>query len=288
MPVVSRVRQRVGADTTVDAAIDTTAGPSPDANGNSPIEIIDRLDRDGYVVIEAVANPSELEEIRTAVRPLFARTPTGRNAFEGRRTRRIYSLLAKTRATDRLASVEFLGAIARELVGHHQLSAHVAVEVGAGSAAQELHTDDQVYPVSRPHDELVLTALWAIDDLNESCGTTALIPGSHRWADRAPTPDEVENAVEVSVPAGSLLLYRGSLWHAVGANRSADAAIFIYSEYIASWLRPLESHLLAIPRSTARQLPERLRELIGYNIRPPYTGSVNGRHPRRALRRFWS
>lgn len=256
--------------------------------GNSGVGISDGLNHDGYAVIEAVVKPIELDEIRAAVRPLFARTPTGRNAFEGRRTRRVYSLLAKTRATDRLAAGDFVCALARELLGHYQLSAHLAVQVGSGSVAQVLHTDDQVYPVARPHDELVLSALWALDGLNAAGGATVLIPGSHLWEDRTPTEVDLARAIEVFVPAGSLLLYRGSLWHGVGPNRASDAVSFIYSEYIASWLRPLETHLLSIPRSTARQLPERLRELIGYNIRPPYTGSVNGRHPRRALRRFWS
>jgi len=275
MPGVSRV----GSDSEPGATGTQAQG--------SPIGLVDRLNDDGYVVIEGVVHSQELDEIRSAIRPLMARTPTGRNAFEGRRTRRVYSLLAKTRTTDRLASGEFLQAIARELLGHHQLSAHVAVEVGPGAVAQQLHTDDQIYPVPRPHDELVLTALWAIDAFREGCGTTVLIPESHHWSDRGPTSSDRKGAIEVCAPAGSLLLYRGSLWHGVGPNRSTDAAAFIYSEYIASWLRPLESHLLSIPRSTARQLPERLRELIGYNIRPPYTGSVNGRHPRRALRRFW-
>ncbi len=253
----------------------------------SIVGVPDGLDCDGYAVIDAVVKPAQLEPIRAAVRPLFARTPYGRNAFEGRRTRRVYGLLAKTRSTDPLVSSEFLGALARGLLGHHQLSAHVAVQVDAGAVAQELHTDDQVYPVARPHDELVLSALWPVDGLHAGGGTTVLIPGSHRWGDRTPTEADLTGAIEVSVPAGAMLLYRGSLWHGVGANQSTDAVVFIHSEYIASWLRPLETQLLSIPRATVRQLPVRLQELIGYNIRPPYTGSVNGRHPRRALRRFF-
>ena len=34
-----------------------------------------------------------------------------------------------------------------------------------------------------------------------------------------------------------------------------------------------------------RTLPERLQELLGYNIRPPFMGYVDGRHPRRSLER---
>jgi hypothetical protein len=30
-------------------------------------------------------------------------------------------------------------------------------------------------------------------------------------------------------------------------------------------------------------LPERLQELLGYNIYPPFVGYVDGRHPRRVL-----
>jgi hypothetical protein len=30
-------------------------------------------------------------------------------------------------------------------------------------------------------------------------------------------------------------------------------------------------------------LPERLQELLGYNIDPPFVGYVDGRHPKRFL-----
>ena len=33
----------------------------------------------------------------------------------------------------------------------------------------------------------------------------------------------------------------------------------------------------------ARTLPKRLRELLGYNIYPPFVGYVDGRHPDRVL-----
>jgi hypothetical protein len=38
-----------------------------------------------------------------------------------------------------------------------------------------------------------------------------------------------------------------------------------------------------VPRSTVRQLPDRLAELLGYNIYPPFVGYVDGSHPRKAL-----
>ncbi|WP_255523321.1 hypothetical protein [Blastococcus sp. TML/M2B] len=38
-----------------------------------------------------------------------------------------------------------------------------------------------------------------------------------------------------------------------------------------------------MPREIARELPERLQELLGYNVHPPFLGYVDGRHPRRVL-----
>ena len=55
-------------------------------------------------------------------------------------------------------------------------------------------------------------------------------------------------------------------------------------EYVVSWLRPQETQLMAVPPEVARDLPERLQELIGYNVYPPFLGYVDGRHPGRVLR----
>jgi len=54
-------------------------------------------------------------------------------------------------------------------------------------------------------------------------------------------------------------------------------------EYCASWLRPQETHLLLVPPELARTLPPRLRELLGYNVYPPFLGYVDGRHPDRIV-----
>jgi ectoine hydroxylase-related dioxygenase (phytanoyl-CoA dioxygenase family) len=87
------------------------------------------------------------------------------------------------------------------------------------------------------------------------------------------------------MPAGSLLLYSGNLWHGGGANHTDQPRLGVVLHYSASWLRPVENHVLAVPREVVRTLPERLQELLGYNIRPPFIGYVDGRHPRKLLAR---
>jgi ectoine hydroxylase-related dioxygenase (phytanoyl-CoA dioxygenase family) len=87
------------------------------------------------------------------------------------------------------------------------------------------------------------------------------------------------------MPAGSVLFYLGSVWHGGGANTTDRPRLGVILEYVASWLRPQENHFLAVPRSVVSELPETLQELLGYNIRPPFMGYVDGRHPRRSLER---
>jgi ectoine hydroxylase-related dioxygenase (phytanoyl-CoA dioxygenase family) len=79
------------------------------------------------------------------------------------------------------------------------------------------------------------------------------------------------------------MFYVGKIWHGGGANSTDRPRLGVILEYVAAWLRAQENHLLAVPRETVVELPERLQELLGYNIYPPFVGYVDGRHPRRYI-----
>ena len=66
-------------------------------------------------------------------------------------------------------------------------------------------------------------------------------------------------------------------------KRTAAPRLGVILEYAASWLRQQENHCLAVPHEVAAKLPERLQELLGYNIYPPFVGYVDGHHPRKVL-----
>merc|ERR1712185_36095 len=85
------------------------------------------------------------------------------------------------------------------------------------------------------------------------------------------------------MPAGSVMFYLGSVLHGGGANRTRGTRFGVILEYCQAWLRPQETHVLAMPRAVARALPRPLQELLGYAVHPPFIGYVDGRHPRRLL-----
>jgi ectoine hydroxylase-related dioxygenase (phytanoyl-CoA dioxygenase family) len=251
------------------------------ASTTSVHEVLGALERDGCATVEAVLSPDSVTGIKEELEQVLARTPSGRNLFEGTRTRRIYAIFAKTRSLDAAAVHPLVMEVLDEVLGHYQLSGPTGIEIGPGEVAQVLHYDDAIYPMPRPHPEIVLNTMWALDDFTEANGATRFIRGSHRWRDERPAPDAETEVAEM--PSGSVLFYLGSLWHGGGANVTDEPRLGVVLEYAASWVRQQENHVLAVPADVVRELPQRLQELLGYNVRPPFTGYVDGRHPRRLL-----
>jgi ectoine hydroxylase-related dioxygenase (phytanoyl-CoA dioxygenase family) len=244
-------------------------------------QVVEALEVDGYCIVEGMLSAAEVAVARASLLKVLAATPSGRNDFEGFRTQRVYALFAKTRAFDLPAVHPLLLGVLDRILGHYQLSAPTGIQIGPGEKAQVLHRDDGIYPLPRDFASVVVNTMWALDDFTEANGATRLVPGSHRWADRSPAvSDEV---VHAAMAAGSVAFYVGKTWHGGGANTTGRPRLGVILEYVAAWLRPQENHLLAVPRETVAELPERLQELLGYNVYPPFVGYVDGRHPRRYI-----
>lgn len=261
-----------------------------------------QFDQRGYLIFGRVLSPDAVADIRTALAPYLARDLTGRNDFEGFRTNRVYALLAKSPAFAELAIHPLALAFAEAELGPScLLSAMLAINLHPGETVQPWHFDDGGAKVPRPRPPLGISAFWAIDDTTERNGATEIIPGSHLWDDfrvegastladfAGKTPQsnrdsgDRTDAIKLVMPAGSLAITKGTLWHRGGANRSDRARLIITPQYCAGWVRQLENMCLAVPPDVAASLPERARELIGYSIHPPFMGHVDGVHPRRLL-----
>jgi ectoine hydroxylase-related dioxygenase (phytanoyl-CoA dioxygenase family) len=243
--------------------------------------VVDALERHGCVVVEHFIDAAKVAALKAELAPHRQQTPSGRNDFEGFDTRRIYALFAKTRSFDELATDPLLLGVLDEVLGHYQMSGPVGIDIGPGESPQGLHCDDIVYPIPWPHQQVVLNTMWALDDFTADNGATLIVPGSQRSApDDMPDP---ATAVAATMPAGSVMFYVGTVWHGGGANRTGQRRLGVILEYVASWLRAQENHVIAVPVEVMRTLEPRLQELLGYNIHPPFLGYVDGRHPRRAL-----
>ena len=269
--------------------------------GQDVTRLVEMFDTQGFCVIPELLDAAQLERQREALAPWIDDGPMGRNVFEGTRTHRIYAMLAKDPVFAELVAHPVSLAWAEYYLGQScLLSACLAIHLLPGESAQPWHTDDGHTSLTPPHDLLGVSTFWALDDTTVENGATEVLPGSHRWSetefpgvlkdrDFATEEDATDDlgahpdAVKVTMPAGSLMIARGDLWHRGGANRSDTARCLVTPQYCTGWLRPLESMLLSVPPERAAALPERVRELLGYSIHPPFMGYSDGMHPQRVL-----
>lgn len=251
--------------------------------GQDGIEIegdFEALVRDGYVIIENIISPTLCAEIKAAGQALLQ--TSGRNGYEAISTQRVYNILSKTRVTDVLAThPRILGLLDQLFRPGYLLSQSQIVNVLPGAGAQDLITGDAFYCLPRPRQPLATTAVWAIDAFTEENGATEIIPGSHEWDDaRIGTPEE---AVPVTMPAGSVMICLGTTWHGDGRNKSDHGRCAVTHEYCEAYMRQQENYFLELCKDTVRDLSPKLQALIGYSIYPPLMGMVDGQHPLHAL-----
>jgi hypothetical protein len=239
----------------------------------------EELMRNGYVIIEGLLSAEECEAVREAVSPLLDKS--GRNNFEGLKTQRVYDVLSKTRAIDRLADhPRILGLLDKLFLPSYLLSQAQVINILPGEAAQPLHHDDGFYRLPRPRAPLGAATVWAIDDFTATNGATVVIAQSHRWADRM---GEVNEALPAVMPVGSVIFFLGTTWHGGGANHSDKSRLAVTCQYCEPYLRQQENFLLELDRDTVASLSPELQSLVGYSVYPPFMGMVDGKHPLRLL-----
>ncbi|MDA1074807.1 MAG: phytanoyl-CoA dioxygenase family protein [Proteobacteria bacterium] len=230
----------------------------------------------GYSIVEDFLDGQAVADLKNAFNTQVPITEMRAIGTDTGRTWRAHNLLAKTRAADYLFLDPRLRAIVDGVIGKRsQVNVTTLFNVLPGETRQFLHQDDGLWPIPRPHPPFLCNALIALDDFDEQNGATHIVPYSHLWHDRS--IDQSVATVQVSMKAGTMLLWEGAMWHAGGANVSADRErMGFFLSHGVWYLRPQEIQLLSIPPDVARQMPKLLQRLIGYHR---FGLGVDGRDP---------
>ena len=239
---------------------------------------LERMKRDGYTIVEDVLDPAEIAALRDDVWRLETALATrpASNVFEGVRTTRIYNLLAHGAVYHQVAVHDRVLPIVEGVLDRGCLvSSLSSIAIGPGEAAQPLHADDQLIPLPKPHVSIICNTMWALTDFTVENGATRFVPGSHR-ANRSPTPfgEPVETSA-AEMPAGSVLVFDGSIWHGGGANQTTERRLGLAMNYCAGWMRQQENQQLGIPREVAQTFGPRLRKLVGYGLYRQLIGHID-------------
>lgn len=255
------------------------------------------LDAQGYTILRDFLPRAELSAVRDGLKP-FLGSHQGRNTFEGFKTERVYTLVARGAVFERIVEdTRVMALCERYLHPGFLLTASQAICIHPGEKAQPLHFDDGFYTFPRPRPPVSISTIVAVDAFTAANGGTEVIPGSHRWGERevaglfeginsgAPPSAELERQlVPVTMPAGACVVFAGTLVHRGGANRSQAPRLAFSNQYCQPWARTQENFYLGVPRELARRMSPRVQSLLGYNIWPPFMGQVTASHPLKALR----
>jgi ectoine hydroxylase-related dioxygenase (phytanoyl-CoA dioxygenase family) len=247
----------------------------------------------GFTVIEDFLDAGRLTAYRDGLGP-FAGTHHGRNDFEGFKTERIYTLIARGKVFEEIAAdARLMDLISRFLQPNFLLSASHSISLEPGETAQSIHADDGFYRQPRPRPPIGISVIGAIDDFTRANGATEVIPGSHLWGEpgdpgRPNDMAEIEAMlVPMEMPAGAALVFAGTLLHRGGANVTDKPRLAFTNQYCEPWARPQENFWLSVPREMVREMSPRARSLLGYEIAPPFLGMVSASHPAKTLEPDW-
>ncbi|EEY15366.1 phytanoyl-CoA dioxygenase family protein [Verticillium alfalfae VaMs.102] len=250
-------------------------------------KLIDHVIESGFVVIENAFGDIEINEALGEVERLSVSTELGgpasahgRNNFEGFKTRRIYTLINKSRIFDKFAIHPQVEALNNYFLDPgFLLSNFQSINIQPGEEPQTLHHDD-AYATLHGH-----TGRWV---LYVGLQRSALVPlltllTSHTWgADRIPSRAE---AVPVVMPKGSIVYFIGTLWHGGGRNTSNSDRRALTVQYCQPWIRTIENQFLAVDFEKLPDIPKRIVDMLGYQVAAPFIGHVDGMSPRKAAER---
>jgi ectoine hydroxylase-related dioxygenase (phytanoyl-CoA dioxygenase family) len=219
----------------------------------------------------------------------------GRNSFEGTTTERVYTIVGRGKVYEEItADPRLLAVLDRFLAPRYLLSANHAICIHPGEKAQSIHHDDSFYPFPHPRPSISISTIGAIDAFTPQNGGTVMYPGSHLWpmerrqallnAWAMGRPD-AETRIFLTMPAGALCVFQGTLIHGAGANTSDAPRLAYTNHYCEPWARTQENFYLGVPKERVRRMSPELIGLLGYDLRreKDIMGQVGGYHPAKTL-----
>lgn len=197
-----------------------------------------RLDENGYLVLEDFMDAGLLVRLRRRIEELFQ--------IEGESAGQEFKMEPGCR---RLANLVDKGGVFREVIALPRLLEYVRHVLGPsiklsslharsvnpnGVGGQPLHAD--MSAIADERGPWVCNTLWMLDDFTPDNGAPRIVPGSHRFrrlpaeALADPLADHPDQ-VHVAGRAGTVVVFNAHAWHAGTANRTDRPRTALHAFY---------------------------------------------------------
>ena len=112
-----------------------------------------------------------------------------------------------------------------------------------------------------------INMMFAIDEFSTETGATHVVPDTHQ---KTETPAEKylsKHAIAVECPAGSMVVFDSTLWHAAGANTSGKDRLAINHQFTRSYIKQQLDYVRALGDATVLAQTPRTQQLLGWYTR---------------------
>lgn len=112
-----------------------------------------------------------------------------------------------------------------------------------------------------------VNTFFAIDDFSPETGGTILVPGSQQQAE-PPTEEELKARGEsTECPAGSMIVFDSTLWHAAGENTSNADRLALNQQFTRSYVKQQIDYVRALADDFVLDQAPRTQQLLGWYTR---------------------
>jgi hypothetical protein len=238
------------------------------AGSELPVSAVRELDDVGFVVVPGPVEPPQLSRL-AAVYDAAVSAADPADFGSGRTTTRVWDFVNRAPDFDDLYVYQpILEACCRIIGAPFHLSTMHARAVNPGAPAQELHADYRRTTDGWP----MVGFVFMVDEFRRDNGATRFVPGSHHWhhAPSGVMPDptaDYEGQVSACGPAGSVVIYNGSVWHGHGVNQTKEPRRSIQGAYIRRDDKQGTNQAARIRPDTLGRIGALARYIL--NIEPP-------------------
>lgn len=107
----------------------------------------------------------------------------------------------------------------------------------------------------------------AIDEFTAVNGGTTFVPGTQQ-VDSAPSDEYMHRAaVQAECPAGSMIVFDSTIFHAAGENRSSKDRLAVNQQFTRSYLKQQIDYVRALGDEAVLALAPRTQQLLGWYTR---------------------
>jgi ectoine hydroxylase-related dioxygenase (phytanoyl-CoA dioxygenase family) len=223
------------------------------------------LDEYGFVLLERQIPTETIDRMAARIVEIMSRQPDADRLDQG-----MQALLDFDDMFLPLVTHPTVLELARRTLGEPFRLAEVGVRwLKPGAPAQSLHTDVPLgrFPQPLPDVCFVLNTIWMLNDFTRRNGATLLMPFSHHSRRRPRPKVDYRYLVTAEAPRGSVVVFKGSVWHSGGANRTRDQhRIGVSVPYFAAWMDRQAGNWQTMPRRVYNRLPPLVQALVAHKV----------------------